>query len=78
MIGTRTWNSVTTALFTLVKALVAIAVSAGGRMKARTNNPTARRMIFSSIDAPALFFAVTNPLTLLINFKFLASTKRRF
>ena len=61
MIGTSTWNSVTTAELTDVSADVAIAVSAGGRMKANTNNPTASKMIFSSIDTPIFtngFFVV--------------------
>lgn len=56
MIGTSVWKRVITAELTEVSAEVAIAESAGGRMKAKTNRPTASRMIFSSMDTPALDF----------------------
>jgi len=67
MIGTSTWNSVITAALTDVSADVAIAVSAGGRMKANTKRPTASRMIFSSILTPfRLKFKLSPPISYLL------------
>lgn len=55
--GTRTWKTVMTPELTEVRAVVAIAVKAPGRMKAATYTPSARK-ITSTISVIPSFIAV--------------------